>query len=82
MEETANIVCNMAYKIGKDLTKKPYYQNKTTNEMPSNNINESDENNVVSTIDDSEEVQTTDTDYASVVKKLIKTILLLTILER
>jgi ERCC4-type nuclease len=24
MEETANIVCNMAYKIGKDLTKKPY----------------------------------------------------------
>lgn len=72
MEETANIVCNMAYKIGKDLSKKPYYQNKTTNETPSNNINESDENNVVSTIDDSEEVQATDKDYVCVVKKIKK----------
>lgn len=72
MEETANIVCNMAYKIGKDLSKKPYYQNKTTNETSLNNINDSDENNVVSTIDDSEEVQTTDKDYVCVVKKIKK----------
>ena len=28
IEETANIICNMAYKIGKDLTKQAYYQNK------------------------------------------------------
>jgi crossover junction endonuclease MUS81 len=72
IEETANIVCNMAYKIGKDLSKKPYYQNKTTIETPSNNINESDENNVVSSIDNSEEVQATDKDYVCVVKKIKK----------
>ena len=29
LDETANIVCNMAYKIGKDLTKKPFFENKS-----------------------------------------------------
>ena len=28
LDETANIVCNMAYKMGKDLTKKPFFDNK------------------------------------------------------
>jgi crossover junction endonuclease MUS81 len=72
MEETANIVCNMAYKIGKDLSKKPYYPTKTTIETPSNNINESDEQNEVSNIEQSEEVQATDKDYVCVVKKIKK----------
>ena len=71
MEETANIVCNMAYKIGKDFTKKPYYQNKcmTTIEAPTTETNE---NVVISNTDESEEVQATDKDYISVVKKIKK----------
>ena len=36
LDETANIICNMAYKIGKDLSKKPYYQNKLQIEVPIN----------------------------------------------
>ncbi len=69
MEETANIVCNMAYKMGKDLTKKPYYQNPTQIETP---INESGDTAIVTTCDDSEEVQVTDKDYVGVVKKVKK----------
>lgn len=69
MEETANIVCNMAYKIGKDLSKKPYYQNPTQVDTP---INESGDTAIVTTSDDSEEVQVTDKDYVGVVKKVKK----------
>jgi len=69
MEETANIVCNMAYKIGKDLTKKPYYQNKIPIEIP---INESGDIEQVMTTDDFDEVQVTDKDYVGVVKKVKK----------
>jgi crossover junction endonuclease MUS81 len=74
MEETANIVCNMAYKIGKDLTKKPYYQNKMIIEPPPT-INELNENlgvDVVDCVDVVEEVQATDKDYVCVVKKIKK----------
>jgi len=67
MEETANIVCNMAYKIEKDLTKKSYYQNKTQLVE-----NESIESPIVTTSEDSEEVQVTDKDYVGVVKKVKK----------
>lgn len=66
MEETANIICNMAYKIGKDLTKKCYYQNKISNEAPMN------ETALVANIDDSDEVQLTDKDYVGVIKKVKK----------
>ena len=38
LEETATIICNMAYKLNKDLTKKSYYQNIQTNEFSDNNI--------------------------------------------
>ena len=69
MEETANIVCNMAYKIGKDLTKKPYYQNKCEIEMP---INESGETEKIILSEDSDEIQVTDKDYVGVVKKVKK----------
>jgi len=69
MEETANIVCNMAYKIGKDLSKKPYFQNKTPIEMP---INESGEVALVTNDEESEEVQVTDKDYVGVIKKVKK----------
>jgi ERCC4-type nuclease len=69
MEETANIVCNMAYKMGKDLSKKPYYQNTTQIEMP---INESGETALVTNCEDSDETQVTDKDYVGVVKKIKK----------
>ena len=70
MEETANIVCNMAYKIGKDLTKKPYYQNKSQiNEMP---INEMSTDKTSDKSDEPEEVTLTDKDYVGVVKKIKK----------
>jgi ERCC4-type nuclease len=66
MEETANIICNMAYKIEKDLTKKPFYQNKIQVEESCDTIPS------IATTDDSEEVQTTDKDYVGVVKKVKK----------
>jgi ERCC4-type nuclease len=62
MDETANIVCNMAYKIEKDsTTKKPYYNN-------NNNM----------TVEDKEEEETnpnnkeSEKDYVGVVKKIKK----------
>jgi crossover junction endonuclease MUS81 len=69
LDETANIICNMAYKIGKDLNKKPYFQNKTLVEMP---INESCDTALITNCDDSDEVQVTDKDYVGVVKKVKK----------
>jgi ERCC4-type nuclease len=66
IDETANIICNMAYKMCKDLSKNPYYQNKLQIEMP---INESA---VVTNSDDSDDVQVTDKDYVGVVKKVKK----------
>jgi len=69
IEETANIICNMAYKIGKDVAKQPYYQNKTPIEMP---INESGETAVIVNDDNSEEIKVTEKDYVGVVKKIKK----------
>ena len=67
LDETANIICNMAYKMGKDLTKKPYFQNKIQVVE-----NDSGDTPVVTTSDDSDEVQVTDKDYVGVVKKVKK----------
>jgi ERCC4-type nuclease len=69
LDETANIVCNMAYKMGKDLSKKPYYENKIPIEMP---INESGDIATVTLTDDSDEIQVTEKDYVGVVKKVKK----------
>ena len=66
LDETANIICNMAYKMGKDLNKKPYYLNKLQVEVP---INESGDIAQVTTSDDSE---LTEKDYVGVVKKVKK----------
>ena len=60
LDETANIICNMAYKIGKDLTKKSFYQNKTQLEEVTNPEEVSIENDL------------TDKDYVGVVKKIKK----------
>jgi len=78
LDETANIICNMAYKMGKDLSKKPYYQNKIPVEMPINQDggDTQDGGNTVtivqSSTDECEEVQVTEKDYVGVVKKVKK----------
>ena len=71
LDETANIICNMAYKMSKDLTKKPYFQNKCQVELPLP-TNETEENVIMPTNDDLDEVQVTDKDYVGVVKKVKK----------
>ena len=71
LDETANIICNMAYKMSKDLTKKSYFQNKYQVEL-SLPINETEENVIIPTNDDLDEVQVTDKDYVGVVKKIKK----------
>lgn len=64
LEETATIICNMAYKINKDLTKKSYYQNIVqTNEFS---------NNKITTETNNEILEQSDKDYISVVKKVKK----------
>lgn len=71
LDETANIVCNMAYKIGKDLTKKPYYQNKIQLDSQNVIINESGDQADIDN-ESIEENQSSSKDYVSVVKKIKK----------
>jgi ERCC4-type nuclease len=66
LDETANIICNMAYKIGKDLTKKPYFENKVP--IISSESTETTELNTC----DSEKSEVTEKDYIGVVKKVKK----------
>jgi ERCC4-type nuclease len=77
IDETAFMVCNMAYKIGKETSKKPYYQNKIT-EVESNlvlevkpnlvlEVNKEVETNLVLEVKESNEK-----DYCSVIKKVKK----------
>lgn len=72
LDETANIICNMAYKIGKDLSKKPYYPNKLPIEVPEVPINESGDLEAINLKTDSDDIQVTDKDYVGVVKKVKK----------
>ena len=84
LEESANIICNMAYKMGKDLTKQPYYQNKNKNlnvdtKVNVNNIN-SEENadvidtslNCINNCDSDDNNIASEKDYINVVKKVKK----------
>jgi ERCC4-type nuclease len=75
IDETAFMICNMAYKIGKDTSKKPYYQNKiTTNvdvDLAANVVLEVESNtntNVVLEVKD----EGNEKDYCSVIKKVKK----------
>jgi ERCC4-type nuclease len=80
LEETANIVCNMAYKMEKDaLTKIPYYLNKQIqNDIPvpketeklENEINDCKNNNENG--EKNEDNVASEKDYVSVVKKIKK----------
>jgi ERCC4-type nuclease len=62
LDETANIICNMAYKIGKDLTKNPYYQKESTNSNETTELNNCD----------SQQSEVTEKDYIGVIKKVKK----------
>lgn len=64
IDETAFMVCNMAYKIGKDTEKKPYYQNKTEQSIEPNN----EENNITSETAETQSIK----DYCAVIKKVKK----------
>lgn len=68
IDETAFMICNMAYKIGKDTEKKPYYQNRVeqsvTNETDVTTIN-------TTTTDETVEPQSIK-DYCAVIKKVKK----------
>lgn len=82
MEETANIICNMAYKMEKELTtKRPYYNNNTINTIISSHVMQSESNLETTNIQSEEsmpetsceDTQTTsEKDYVSVVKKIKK----------
>jgi crossover junction endonuclease MUS81 len=68
LDETANIICNMAYKMGKDLSKKPYYQNKLQIVE-----NESGDTEIVNSTSESDDIcPITEKDYVGVVKKVKK----------
>ena len=63
--ETATIVCNMAYKLGKDESKKGFYQNINNNVIPlEETTTTSDETNI--------QPDTSEKDYVSVIKKVKK----------
>jgi ERCC4-type nuclease len=74
MEETANIICNMAYKMEKNMdSKKPYYINKVleVNEVVQNTTQlEQDGGGDVS--EENDTTAATEKDYVNVVKKVKK----------
>jgi len=77
LDETANIVCNMAYKIGKDITKPSYYQNKVKLESQNIIINESGDIDTTNILDENQDsgqdsTQVSSKDYINVVKKIKK----------
>ena len=71
IDETAFMICNMAYKIGKETSKTPYYQNKiTTNvdvDLEADVVLEVSNPNVVLEVKEINEK-----DYCSVIKKVKK----------
>ena len=62
LTETATILCNMAYKLGKDETKQPFYQNSFIKVDLENS----------ETIQNSETIETSEKDYVNVIKKVKK----------
>jgi ERCC4-type nuclease len=68
IDETALMICNMAYKLNKEKDKQPFYSNNLS--ATNKEVTSSDNTNVEST--DAVEVNTSDKDYCSVVKKVKK----------
>jgi len=68
LTETATIICNMAYKIGKNETKQPFYQNtflKKNGEKEQNNEEHEENKEPI-------EKEITEKDYINVIKKVKK----------
>ena len=77
MEETANIICNMAYKMEKNTdTKKPYYINKVPSQTEVNEIIQPTTIQLVqdggNVFEENDNNVTTEKDYVSVIKKIKK----------
>ena len=73
LEESANIICNMAYKIGKDLTKKPYFENNSQTEVQVKEVCDTDiTNNDLDSDKNHDNNQNNCKDYVGVVKKIKK----------
>jgi ERCC4-type nuclease len=76
IDETAFMICNMAYKIGKETSKTPYYQNKiVTNEeveLESNVVLAVNPNLVLDVKDVKDVKEINEKDYCSVIKKVKK----------
>jgi ERCC4-type nuclease len=82
LEESANIICNMAYKMEKNLnSKKPYYINsrkeepiliKTNSDENNDDKNNDDKNNQYKNNEDIEDNNVSEKDYINVVKKIKK----------
>jgi ERCC4-type nuclease len=68
LDETASIICNMAYKLGKDsATKTPYYQNIASQKEVSDNTGDIDNESIEGKITEQSEK-----DYVNVIKKVKK----------
>jgi len=88
LEETAFMICNIAYKLGKDITKKPFYnnlkQNQTggkiidvkvsdNNELNNDNSNNEVNNNIIENCNNNVIVEEAcENNYVSVIKKVKK----------
>ena len=75
MDETAFMVCNMAYKIGKDTSKPSFYNNNINNNNTNNNANANANANVNANAEDLVEdpsLKPSEKDYCSVIKKVKK----------
>jgi ERCC4-type nuclease len=73
MDETAFIVCNMAYKIGKDMNKKPYFSENVA--VPTSNSNAEDgttESDTMANAVSNTVSNAVSKDYCSVIKKVKK----------
>jgi ERCC4-type nuclease len=69
MDETALIVCNMAYKLGKDKSKQPFYSYTPVKQFVTDETNQN--TNTLETKED-QQPSASDKDYCAVVKKVKK----------
>jgi ERCC4-type nuclease len=77
LDETASIICNMAYKLGKDsATKNPYYKNiasqKEVSDNTGDNANKNNESIEKDGTTDPKIMEQSEKDYVNVIKKVKK----------
>jgi ERCC4-type nuclease len=70
--ETATILCNIAYKLGKDETKKPFYQNTFLKEQIVDTGELLETSDSVEKLETSDPVEKSEKDYVNVIKKVKK----------